>query len=173
MKLATACRKVYRRAKVAWRRRIIFRKSSTQRNCGPRKDVTTAGIKFTHCAGHRHMEKKEDNAEQETQKRTENRCWMYHECNTGIRDRGLKQRLRVSNQLKDLTMNAIEGCRLGQQSHLGRRGTLKMIFYEITGRKFTKQIAGSSVGLQQGKDWTLWRGQPPPKRKKRLQAEEE
>jgi hypothetical protein len=63
-------------------------------------------------------------------------------------------------------MNAIEGCRLGQQSHLGRRGTLKMIFYEIVGRKFEKQIAGSSVGLRQGKDWTLWRGRPPQKRKK-------
>jgi hypothetical protein len=42
-----------------------------------------------------------------------------------------------------------------------------MIFYEIVSRKFAKQIAGSSVGLQQGKDWTLWRGRPPPKRKKK------
>jgi hypothetical protein len=86
------------------------------------------------------------------------RLWKGPECNTGIRDRGLKQRLRVSNQLKDLTKNATEGCRLGQRSHLGRRGTLKVIFYEIIGRKFAKQIAGSSVGLRQGKSWTLWRG---------------
>jgi hypothetical protein len=41
-----------------------------------------------------------------------------------------------------------------------------MIFYEIVGRKIAKQIAGSSVGLQQDKDWTLWRGRAPPKRKK-------
>jgi hypothetical protein len=45
-----------------------------------------------------------------------------------------------------------------------------MIFYEIVGRKITKQIAGSSVGLRQDKDWTLWRGRPPPKRKKKETA---
>jgi hypothetical protein len=90
MKLAAACRKVYRRATVAWRKRIIFGKSSTQRNCGQRKEVSTAGIKITRCAGHRHMDKKKDNAKQETPKRTEkNRCWKYPECNMGIRDRGL------------------------------------------------------------------------------------
>jgi hypothetical protein len=71
MQLAAACRKVYHRATVAWHKRIIFRKSLTQRNCRPQKEVTTAGIKFTCCAGHRRMGKKEDNAEQETPKRTE------------------------------------------------------------------------------------------------------
>jgi hypothetical protein len=43
-----------------------------------------------------------------------------------------------------------------------------MIFYEIDGRKIAKQIAGSSVGLRQDKDWTLWRGQPPLKWKKKI-----
>jgi hypothetical protein len=48
-----------------------------------------------------------------------------------------------------------------------------MIFYEIVSRRIAKQIAGSSLGLQ-GKDWTLWTGRRPPKRKKRrLEAEEE
>jgi hypothetical protein len=49
MKLAAACRKVSRRATVAWCKRIILRKSSTQRNCGPRKEVTAARIKITRC----------------------------------------------------------------------------------------------------------------------------
>jgi hypothetical protein len=106
--LAVARRGTSHHTTVAWRKRIIFGKSSTQRNCGPRKEVSTAGIKITRCAGHRRMDKKKDNAKQETPKRTEkNRCWKYPECNTGIRDRGPKQRLRVSNQLKDLTKNAI------------------------------------------------------------------
>jgi hypothetical protein len=174
MQLAAACRKVYRRATVAWRKRIIFRKSSTQRNCRPRKKVTAAGIKITRCAGHRRMEKKEGNAEQETPKRTEeNRCSMYPEYNTGIRDRGLKQRLRVSNQLKDLTKNAIEGCRLGQRLHIGGRRTHKKTYYETVREKIAKRIVGSFVGLRQNKDWNLWRGRPPPRRKKTLQAEEE
>jgi hypothetical protein len=30
-----------------------------------------------------------------------------------------------------------------------------------------KAIVGSSIGLRKVIDWTLWRGRPPPKRKKR------
>jgi hypothetical protein len=48
MKLAAACRN-------------IFRKSSTQRNCGPRKEVTATGIKITRCPGHRNMGQTENN----------------------------------------------------------------------------------------------------------------
>jgi hypothetical protein len=36
-KLTAACRKVSRRAKVAWRQRKLVRKFATQENCGPRK----------------------------------------------------------------------------------------------------------------------------------------
>jgi hypothetical protein len=150
MKLAAACRKGSCHATVAWRKKI-FRKSWTQRNCGLQKEVTASMRKITRCAGHRHMARNKRKGP---------------ECNTGIRDRGLNQRLRVSNQLKDPTKNAIGVCRSEQQSHRGRRGTRKMIFYEIVGRKLAKQTAGSSVGLRQDKDWTLWRGRPPPKRKK-------
>jgi hypothetical protein len=45
--LAAACRKVSRRATVAWRKKNILRKSWTQRNCGLPKEVTAAGIKVT------------------------------------------------------------------------------------------------------------------------------
>jgi hypothetical protein len=114
------------------------------------------------------MDKKKDNAKQETPKRTEkNRCWKYPECNTGIRNRGLKQRLRVGSQLKDLTKNAIEGCRSEQRSHLVGRRTHKKTFYEIVSEKIPERIVGSSVSIQQDKDWTLWRCRPPPKRKKK------
>ncbi|PNF39353.1 hypothetical protein B7P43_G18361 [Cryptotermes secundus] len=37
MKLAAACREVSHRATMAWCKRNIFRKSWTQRNCGPQK----------------------------------------------------------------------------------------------------------------------------------------
>jgi hypothetical protein len=169
MKLATARRKVPRRATVAWRKRIIFRKTSTQRNCGPRKEVTAAGIKFTRCAGYRDISRNKDNVTPRSPKGVTfgKRLWKGPECNTGIRDRSLKQRLRIGSQLKDLTKNAIKGCRLGQRSHLRRRGPLKVISYEIIGRKITKRIVGYSERLRQDKDWTLWRGRPPPKRKKK------
>jgi hypothetical protein len=37
------------------------------------------------------------------------RLWKGPECNTGIRDRGLKERLRDSKQMKDATTNGIKG----------------------------------------------------------------
>jgi hypothetical protein len=39
------------------------------------------------------------------------------------------------------------------------------------GLQFWKRAAGSSVGLRRMKNWTLWRGWLPPKRKKRLHTE--
>jgi hypothetical protein len=46
-KSAVVCRKVCRRAKVAWRKRNLFRNVQTQRNCGPRKRLTVTGRKTT------------------------------------------------------------------------------------------------------------------------------
>jgi hypothetical protein len=63
------------------------------------------------------------------------------------------------------TTNGIERWSSGQQSPLGSGGTLKKAIYEIFRGKITKQIVGSSIGLRKIKDWTLWRGRPPPKRK--------
>jgi hypothetical protein len=116
MKLATSCRKVARRATVAWRKRIIFRKSSTHGNCGPLKEVTATGMKITRCAGHRRRRQNEDNIELETPKRTDkNRRWKYSERNNDIRDKGLKQRLRGNKQIKDRTTNGIEGWSQGNE----------------------------------------------------------
>jgi hypothetical protein len=66
-KLAAACRKVSRRATVAWRKRNILRKSWMQRNCGLRKEVTAAGIKITRCAGHRRKGQNKNDVDRETQ----------------------------------------------------------------------------------------------------------
>jgi hypothetical protein len=46
-KLAAACRKVSRRAKVAWRKRNIIRKIRTLEKCGRRKEFAAAGIRTT------------------------------------------------------------------------------------------------------------------------------
>jgi hypothetical protein len=44
-KSPAACRKVSHHAKVAWRKGELFRKSGTQENCGPRKELTAAGMR--------------------------------------------------------------------------------------------------------------------------------
>jgi hypothetical protein len=49
-KSAAAYIKVSCRAKVAWRKRSLFRNVQTQRNCGPRKRLTVTGRKTTSCA---------------------------------------------------------------------------------------------------------------------------
>jgi hypothetical protein len=84
------------------------------------------------------------------------------------------QRKRCRFQSSQEVPPVEQGWRKNRTRNHSTRGTWKMILYEIVGRKIAKQIAGASAGLRQDKDWTLWRGRPPPKRKKkRLQAEEE
>jgi hypothetical protein len=46
-KLAAACRKVSRRARVAWHKRNVFRKIRTQGNCGLWKELPAAGRRMT------------------------------------------------------------------------------------------------------------------------------
>jgi hypothetical protein len=49
------CRKnlvTARRAAVAWRKINVFRKILTHEYCGMRREVTAAGMRITHCAGH-------------------------------------------------------------------------------------------------------------------------
>jgi hypothetical protein len=47
---AAACRKVSRRARVAWRKRNIFRRIVTQGNCGLRKRLVVTSKRTTRCA---------------------------------------------------------------------------------------------------------------------------
>jgi hypothetical protein len=44
--------------------------------------------------------------------------------------------------------------------------SLMKTYEKMTGVEIAKRIAGSPVTLQKNKDWTLWRGRPPPERKK-------
>jgi hypothetical protein len=100
-KSAAACRKVSRRAKVAWRKRKLVRRIGTQENCGPRKEFSSAGIRMTHSAKVAWLKEhglqrqlKDSNAPRTPIGRTSRmRRWLGPEYNSDIRDRGLKQRL--------------------------------------------------------------------------------
>jgi hypothetical protein len=46
-KLAAACRKVSGCATVEWRKRNLLRKIGTHESCGPRKELSAAGIRMT------------------------------------------------------------------------------------------------------------------------------
>jgi hypothetical protein len=129
-----ANKKMSRRATVARRMRDIFRPNMTSRAGVIRREVDFVKNYSTRV-----------NADQET--------WKGR---TRIKDIGGRRPLFQKESVP--TKDAIGGCKSEQQSHLGRRGTRKMIIYETVGRQIMKQIEGSSVGVQQDEDWTLWRG---------------
>jgi hypothetical protein len=55
---------------------------------------------------------------------------------------------------------------LGRLSPLGGRGPTYNILKMALEPELTKQATGMTSGLRTSKHWTLWRGRPPPKRKK-------
>jgi hypothetical protein len=101
-KLAATCRKVSHRAAMAWRKRNVFRKIRTRGNCGPWRELAAAGRRMTHSTkvarrrGHDRKRYDQDNVVQETRigRTFGKRRWKGPECNSGIRDRGLRHQLR-------------------------------------------------------------------------------
>jgi hypothetical protein len=138
--------------------------------------VTAAGIKVTRRAGVARRKRDyvrryptRDIVEQEIPKRRmeENKRWKGPECENGVRDRGLKQQQCGNKQTKNPTTNDIEGWNLGERAPLGIGGTCKKDICDIFREKIMEQVVGTSSELRRRKKWTLWRGRPPPKRKKK------
>jgi hypothetical protein len=184
-KLATVCTKISRCVAVARRKGNIFRKIRTQKNFGPRKELTAAGRKMTRCAGHRPKAKnKDDVASRNPKGRTFGmRRWKGPEYYNDIRARGLKQQLRGSKRIKDLggrrplylrkkrtITDDIGGWSSRQQAPLGSEGKLKKTLHEISRSEIAKQMFETSIRMRNMRNWTLWRGRLPPKRKKNLLA---
>jgi hypothetical protein len=78
------------------------------------------------------------------------RCRAQPECNSGIRNRDLKERLL-----------------------LGSRRTLNKTFRQTAGLEIVKRTIGSSVRIRKTSIKTLWSSRPLPKRKKRVQTAQE
>jgi hypothetical protein len=103
-KSATAYGKVFHRAKVAWQKRKLVRKFQTQEICGSRKELSVAHREIMHrakvawCRGHNHKRYDQDNAALRTPagRTSRMRRWKDPECNNGIRDQGIKQKLQGS-----------------------------------------------------------------------------
>jgi hypothetical protein len=95
---AAACRKVSRRAKVAWQKSNLIRKIRIQVSLESRKELAVARRKMMHRAkvarrrGHDRKRYDQDNVAPRTPKgRTSGmRRWKGPECNNGMRDRGIK-----------------------------------------------------------------------------------
>jgi hypothetical protein len=153
--LAAACRKVSRCATVAWCKRNFSRKIQTQVNHGPRQELGAARIrmmtlheKVAQQKEHGLQKKGKDNVAPRIPKGCT--CRMKRRKDPadkiGIEDPDTRRQLRLK-----IGRNRQEGFRT----------------------EVMKRATGMSNGLQKFKDWTLWRGRPPSKWKKRRHTEQE
>jgi hypothetical protein len=168
-KMAAAFRKVSSCATVAWRKRNLLRWIGTQGNFGPRSKLTAAGIKITR---HARVAWRRENlfgkywtrnqTEQETPKRRKDgkRMWKGPKFKKkSIRDRGLKEQQRGSERIKD------QGDR--RPIYVRKKRITSMIYRKTIELETVKRALEISSGLRRIRNWTLWRGRPPPKRKRR------
>jgi hypothetical protein len=165
--LAAACRKVSRCATVAWRKRNVVRRIVIQENYGPRSTLTAAGIMTTRCAkvarGREHglqRQGKDDIAPITHKQRKEEGkgLWKGPECNSGIRDRGLREQLQGTMGIRDL-------CGRGPL-YLRNKGTTSGINKRAIVLEIAKRVVVTPSWFRKIRKWTLWRGRLPPKRKK-------
>jgi hypothetical protein len=157
-KLDAACRKVSRRATVAWLKRNVFRKSWTCGYCGLRKEVTASRKMVTRCERHRRKVAQRS----PTGGTFEHRCRRGPECSNGIRDRG-RRRIKDPSTRRQLRLKI-----KWTSKQIDRK-----IFYGILREQIPKHVVETSSRLQQRRNCTLWRGRPPPKRKKEPRTEQE
>jgi hypothetical protein len=159
----TVAGKMTRRATVAWCKRNIFRRIVTKENCGPWSILTASRIMMTSRARVAWPREKfvrkdctRNRTEQETPKRRndEKRLCTGLKCKNGIRNRGLRQQLRSETGIKD------------PDARQQLRPRIEKMLYEIFRGRIAKQVVITPNGLQKIRKWTLWREQPPPKRKK-------
>jgi hypothetical protein len=149
--LAAACRKVSRRAEVAWRKRNLIRKIRIQASRESRKELAVARREIMRRTKVDRKRYDQDNAAPTTPKgRTSG--MKGPGCNNVMRDPGLKQQLRGNERINN------SGIRW-QQSH-----NIERISWELDRKafrlQFVKRVFAISSGIQRIKDWTLWGADP-------------
>jgi hypothetical protein len=149
-------------------------KERTRGYCGSRKRLTVAGRRMIRCAGVAFLRRgavRKDCTRAKVERATQRIGSLrkilrtHHEGKRRIKDLGDRRPLCLRKERT--TMNGNEGWSSGQKSHLGSGGTRKKTLYEMYRGKIAKQVVKTSIGLLRMMDGTLWRGRPPPKRKKR------
>jgi hypothetical protein len=146
---------------VAWHRKGVVRKIGTQENCGPRKEFAAAGIRATRCAkvarhkGHSH----EGPPVQQERRKTQTRIKFARASRKG-RTLGMRQLMRLEGT------NGTRNRNFKEQLRLGIERTTSGIYRKTIGLEIVKRSVKISSGMRKVTDWTLWKGRPPPKRKR-------
>jgi hypothetical protein len=129
--------------------------------------VTAAKIRITRCSGHR---RKGRNKETIIERNRIRRREPKNERSKGTRSRDVEELLHLRKKTK--STNSITGWNRRLQPRLETMSR-NDVFRKTNGLGFGERAAGSPVALRKIEKWTLWRGRPPPKRKKEQGTEEE
>jgi hypothetical protein len=96
---------------------------------------------------------------------------MHHELKCGTKDLGGRQPPYVRK--KRATVIGIGGWSKRQLSPLGKRVLAYVAVKKNLELEFVKRACRMFSGFRKINKWTLWRGTPPPKRKKNMHIQEE
>jgi hypothetical protein len=156
---AVACRKVFRRAKVAWRKRNLIRKIRILGKCGRLKEFAAAGIRTVLCSKVARRKGRNYKGRSVEQGRRKNKT--RKKITRGTRKGRMLRRRQLMGQEGT---NGTRNRDVKEELRLGDERTTRGIYRKCTGLEIAKRIFRCTVGLQRMKDWTLWRGRPSPKR---------
>jgi hypothetical protein len=92
-------------------------------------------------------------------------------CENGIRRWDVKEPPHMRTWRK--TASSIEGMNRREQPRLEGVRKCNDIMWKTFRLEIVKRANEMSSGLQKVRKWTLWRGRPPPKQKKKLHTEQE
>jgi hypothetical protein len=127
---------------------------------------------MTHCPGIAQL--KENGLQKKGQDDMSPRTWKECTCRLkGWKDQadriGIQYpggRCPLDQRKETSTTNGIGAWTSGQQLLPGSGRMHMKALYEMGSVKIAKQNAGSSARMRSIKEWTLWKGRPPPKRLK-------
>jgi hypothetical protein len=170
-KLAVARRGTIRREKVTWHTKVTDRKVSRRATvAGGMRDIFRPNI--AHRAG---VVRCKENAIRNGCNRPSvveeirsgqtfgRRRRPKLECSKGIKSRDVEEPLHPRKGKNPV--NSMREWSGREQPRLEKKEPNRT-YRKTTGLEIEKRIVGSHISLRQDKDWTLWRGRPPPKRKK-------
>jgi hypothetical protein len=146
---------------VAWHRKSVITNTGTQENCGLRKDFTATGIRATRCAkvawlkGRNH----EGPSVQRERRKTQTRIKFARASCKG-RTLGKRQLMCLEGT------NGTRNRDFKEQLRLGNERTTSVIYRKTIMLEIVKRAVRISSRMRKVTDWTLWRGQPPPKTKR-------
>jgi hypothetical protein len=141
---------------------LEVKKIRTEENFGPRKELTTAGIRTTHCA--QVIRRKRRSHEGPSVEQGTGKNQTRDKFARGTRN---GQTLRRGQPMRQEGTNATRNRGFSEQLRFRNERTTSGVYSMTIGLEIVKQAKGVSGGLRRIRIWTLWRGKPPPKRKKK------